>query len=471
MKIMIEASPEQAEALELDIAWIVCFYGKDHAAIDGMIAKVEGHKNPNSGMIACLKGWRALSKNDHQGARKAFLPYKDSLPFARLGLAQIDQDNEDNEAYWAGLNVALSMDQSGLSALTAMSRLSGDKQTVEMTELGKVYDKMFAELPLIVRMPTSVKGKKIAVSMKASSSRYQFLEPNAAVVKIRNNLAIPMSFGGDDGVLSSQLLVYVGLAGARPVNVVSNVGRRLVLNAFDSIEVSVPLDWNTMGRAGIARAGQMFEYSAECVYSPVIGANGRPMAGPMGGRALIRLIAKSKILPTEPNIKMMVNNIGSHDELTQYRALAWLGRVLPQNTLQEDLDPDDENLAVKEVYYASLASAGKKFLSVYERLDDDGKAWVAATILIRKEGEISYLQGVYDAMGNHDSLYPNLTYMLMQMIPVDHPVVNRSLRSDDAELVKTAGWVQKILEVRAEAALKRQELIDEAKAKREAAGE
>ncbi len=447
----IDASPEKAEAFEMDLAWMVCFYSKEHEGLDALIKRVENHKTPNKGMIACLKGWALLAKDDLEGAKAWLKPYDNQLPFAKLGMAEIDKLNKKNEAYWAGLNAVIAMDPNGMSALAASHGLMRDKQEPQATPLGLAYGKMLEDLPTIVRMPTAVKGKKIAVRIDTTSKSYEFLEPNIAVVTIRNNLAIPMSLGGDDTALSNRLLIYVKLpTGGRPVSIVANVGRRLVLGAFESLELQVPLDWNTVGRAGVSFAGRMFEYSAECVYSPVIAPNGAPSAGPMGDRSILRLVAKQKILPTEPNIMTMVANLNSGDQLTQYRALAWLGRILPQMTLQEDLDPDDPKLAEKEKFYQSLEAAGKTYLETYNRLDANGKAWVAATLMVRPEGEASYLQGVYDAMLNNKEYFSNLNYLILQVRDPQHAAVNRALRSDDAELVKATGWAQKILEVRAE---------------------
>ena len=469
---LIELGSENVESLETDLAWLVCFYGEDHAGLDAMIKKVEGHKEPNKGMIACLKGWALLAKNELAGAREALLPYKDQLPFARLGLAQIDKENENSEAYHAGLQAVIEMDPNGLSALSAIAGLARDKQIVKSTELGKTYNTLLNKMPAIARLPMSVKGKKIAMQMKMSSKRYVYLEPHVAVVRIRNNSTIPMSLGGEGSTLSNQMMIYAALPGIRrPIGVVANMGRRLVLKPYESVEVKVPMDWNTVGRAAISYAGRVFEYSAQGVYAPVISASGSPRPGVLGDHAVIRLIAKQNMLPTMQNIASMTTNLSSSDELVQYTSLAWLGRVLPRFTPQEGLDPDDPNLEKRQKERKALADAGKKFLKVYNGLDADGKAWVAGTIMIRPEGDLSYLSDVYDALGTVDDLHASLSYMIIQSKGPDESFVNRALRSDNQELVKVTGWVKEMLTKRGEAIAKMEELRAKAKASQEAAGE
>ncbi len=452
----IIAEPQNAQSDQRDLAWLVCFYSKEHQSLSKLIADVQRQEKSNPGLLACLQGWSLIAKKQYPDAKKRLTPYASTLPFATLGLAEIEKQNKNNPKYFQLLQTAIDQDPAALSAITAATQLIKNDKKVKISSLGQTYNRLIAKWPSIINQPKG-KRQQITLRLKPKSSTYQYLESHQVQIKIRNNSSLPLSLGQENATLSKQLWIFLqGQNFPAAARIVVNAGRRLVLKPYDTLEFTVPLDWNTIGQYDAALAAAPFEYRGEAIFAPHILPNGAPVVGLLGAKTHLQLIGKQVIKPTQANITDMINQLESQDKAQQYTALAWLGRILPQVTPQEEIKPDAPQAAAQVQQREIFKTAGQKFLAIYKNADPDTQTWIAATIRFAQPDPASdtqtprksYLAEVCQLVAQNQNQHQRIMYLLQQIQDPQDPIFNQTMRSGNKKLIQMTQWIQDIFKQR-----------------------
>ncbi len=409
------------EQAKNDLMWVRLLL-RDEKPDAEMLAKGKTGRLEHDPYSARLVGWIYLRDGQFEEAVKAFA-YVPNDPFGAYGVTKTYKDDRDPNrlARLAGVVAMGSADLAGVLA------------ACDLLEVG-VHPKPTAAGGLLVdqidgwsrqmREPDPALEDWVSLDLKVEPTRYRYLEPISAKLKLQNKSSMALS-AGLGGTAPSRLVLYVSLrggGGGKPASlppIVVDMGRRLRLEPRETIEVGVRLDRSQLGSLLGLNVSQEIGFDLTAVLDPRIKQGGEVTAGMMGGVASVYLIERYGTLVNADTIEQRIEMLNSDDPVGQMHGVAWLEGVA--KLLDESEDEKAKALVEKITRAVNVG---------YARLTGTGPAWAVRFMPGGEKGK-NLFGAIHEAAQRSDDPVLRIVYGTTQIDDPDSAAINAMLRHRD----------------------------------------
>lgn len=391
---------------------------------------------------ALIVGWVAVHRGRAVAARQALTPIADDNAFAAIGLARIEPTGEI-EKRAALLRRAADMARGQLAGAVAVRELAAIGLDPTRSALGRRLVELFQQLPSHVLMPQPDRKSWVMLSIDVTPQHSRYLDPLHVSIRLQNATDIALSLGAD-GTLPTRLFIYVapsiaggGLGDLPPI--VVDLGRRLRLDAGETLTVDARLDLSELGMMLALNPMETISFNATAVLDPKPTLEGRVHHGLFGARAADNLLRRIGRPVTAENLDLWGRELEEPTDRTElFRTIARLGSLLTRFDME---DEEQRNLAT------TLGSAVEN--EFVEAADDPvARAWVVLTAALGTE-QVGLLGRVFDAVQRSDEPILWVPYLTKHVADPQSNAINTALRSDNQTVARVAQAVRIALQRRA----------------------
>jgi hypothetical protein len=424
----VKPGDPQAEA---NLAWIdVWLFGRlPQADMLQRLARDLGAKDPT---VLRLAAWAQLIQGQDQG-KTAMGALARTDPFAMYGMAQWARNDATQRA--ALLRQIVASAPGTLAALMAV----WDLQTMKLEPtpssdaalLAKSYDQILTAL----RDLDLTRTPWVDLSIKVSDQPFQFLQPIAATVRLKNVSSLPLTVGGD-GTLKGRLLLTQTVMdkgkAKGSVTLVSDLARRLRLEPHQALEVEVRLDRADLGFLLWSLPHQSATFSLVGTLDPRLGPNGSLARGLLGATDSIYSIQRPAFVVGPHSPDDWLAALRGSDEVSRLEAIALMATIGP--VLLTSGDEKDRSL-------------GRRFIEALNNEFAVMASWEQVWTLrfIPSSADQAQFTRVMQAAQASDLPMVRNTYLLLHVPDADAPALKDALRAGAPEVADFARALQAVL--------------------------
>lgn len=429
----------QRRRAALTVAWLSAWMGADPAAVRSALERLtaepaEPETNP---LIERTRGWLLLSDGRADLARDILQPLAADDPFSALALARLLNGEERRRSLLEIIATA----PASLAALAAAADLAESGVAPAPTAEGR---RMLAMLGARTGDPTLELTPDLrwsSLELRVEPTTADILEPIVARVTVRNASPLPLSVSGPiagPGILPNRVMLSLstriaGQAVGGGEAIIVDLGRRLRLNAGESITVPVRLHRTLWGRVLLERPNSTVNFDVTAVLDPRVASDGRVEQGPLGSSDLRATLGRRSVATGDAALDASLAMIRSSDATARMRALLTLASQLVEPPIVDIDNPVGltTEVAARNRRISEAVNAASAVLSPVEL------AWAVA-VAPGRPGQRAMLDRLHQrAQRSPDSLV-RILYLERFVPAASDPAMTAAQRSDDPLLRRYA---------------------------------
>lgn len=453
-----------AEAGDVDRIWQLGLFlaigGVDLGYVNDLAARLD---DQTASARATLRGWRALAMGEAVEAVAHFefaVGQSDATRSVELGLAMARFDvGGSPDALGQLFNDEATPDE---TLLLAAGRLTATPaRLLAITRTGRQMVQGLEALGTQIRDPKPVDERWTFLRLDADASSFAYLEPLTVTVTLQNVTRMPLALR-PDGPMPKAVIVHVatrvgGAAAGQFRDLVIDLGRRLRLEPGEKITVPARLDWSQLGEQLAATPTQTMSIDAAGLLDLRATPDGGMVSGPLGTRAVVRLISRRGAALNEINVEAWLRTLDDPDSAERLRAAARLTHVAGAMAQQETTD---------EAARALLRRMTSAVTDGYPTLDRLGRAMVVRFLPLRPEdGSPSPFETIHDLAQRSDDTLVQVMYLAANVVEPADPALEAAQISDVPDVSRFAmAWADVLAQrkVMAEKAAERRAAAEQA---------
>ena len=272
-----------------------------------------------------MLGWLALRQGDTAGAIEQLTPIADQDRFAAYGLARA---TADADAQVQQLQRLVQQHGGDLVATMAAIDLRQRKAPVPASAAGLRLVKLIEPWPGQVARPNLERSPWSLLRMRVDAVQFDYLEPIELRLELTNTTDQPLTLGTDSPMPTRLFLYFSPQIGGQSVGtlppMVVDLGRRLRLEARETITVRVPAQRGPIGDLLTGRAFDTVRFAVSAVHDPRPSQPGRLRHGPLGSIDTVRRIERRGLPATEANLNLWSEQLKDGSVSDRMRAIARL---------------------------------------------------------------------------------------------------------------------------------------------------
>jgi len=417
-----------------DLMWLGLLF--DQAVpTDEALAEFAQTRPEEDPLVTRLTGWLRLRQGDTDAAQQVLgVWYVHEDPFEAYGLAQAYRVSGDPQ-YTRQLQHVIRLAPSNLAGVLAALDLIAQGIDSEPTPIGVRLTRLIDSWPSMLASPNPKTEPWWRLTVDVEPKRYSYLDPISARLMLRNMTNFPLSLG-PEGVVPTDVLTHLTLRrhgasmGALPP-IAAGMDRRIRLEPFETIDVSVRMDRGELGLLFSLNPAEAISLDITTVLDPRIEPNGRVVPSPRGDSDSVYLIERFATATTIQSVQKWIAMLDNTEPDQQMTAAALLVRAAFALAGGEN---EDRQNAVKRITEAVEHA--------YPLWNPMMQAWVVRFLVPGADHEVLF-ETIHESAQRSEGALVWIMYLAAQVSDPDAAVINTALRHADARVVAFAGALRK----------------------------